>query len=145
MPQSQRHRYRLITGHLTDDLLSDVHPDMIRITVLRDPVERIVSYYWHYRRIGRISAQTSLVDFARAHFRDYGPWTLERMHHVGTVDRLQEFCRMLADRYHLQPFGDRRDNVNPNRPDVADLRPRQRVELERILAHDIAVYRRFVD
>jgi len=45
MPMGERHRYELVVGHLTNDLLSAVHPNTIAVTVLRDPVERIASHY----------------------------------------------------------------------------------------------------
>jgi hypothetical protein len=50
MPQSKRHAFALINGHLAGNLLADVHPDALKITVLREPVDRIASHYFYARR-----------------------------------------------------------------------------------------------
>ncbi len=47
LAQADRHRLRLITGHETHHLITDVHPDTLIVTLLRDPVERIASHYRH--------------------------------------------------------------------------------------------------
>jgi len=49
---SQRRRlgYDLVKGHLAHKLLDYVHPECLKITVLREPVERIISHYYYARR-----------------------------------------------------------------------------------------------
>lgn len=50
LPASKRHRYALIKGHLAGHLFDDIHPNCLRITILREPVDRIVSHYFYARR-----------------------------------------------------------------------------------------------
>ena len=48
--ERQRYGYDLVYGHMANDLFSYVHPDMLKITVLRHPVSRIISHYYHVKR-----------------------------------------------------------------------------------------------
>lgn len=51
MPQNVRYGYDLINGHMANQLLDSVHPDCLKVTLLRDPVERIISHYFYARSI----------------------------------------------------------------------------------------------
>lgn len=46
-PEPKRHSFALITGHRTNELIFCASPECIKITVLRDPVERIISHYYY--------------------------------------------------------------------------------------------------
>jgi len=46
-PQKKRYGYDLIQGHLVHRLVDYVHPDCLKITVFRDPVERLISGYYY--------------------------------------------------------------------------------------------------
>lgn len=48
--ESQRHKYDLVFGHLAHELIPLVHPDSIKVTVFREPVDRIISHYYYVRR-----------------------------------------------------------------------------------------------
>ncbi|NBB79893.1 MAG: sulfotransferase family 2 domain-containing protein [Verrucomicrobia bacterium] len=50
LPESKRHSFALVSGHLAGQLLDEVHPDSCKITVLREPVDRIVSHYYFVKR-----------------------------------------------------------------------------------------------
>jgi hypothetical protein len=50
LPQRSRHGYDLVKGHLAHRLLDYVHPECLKVTVLRDPVDRIVSHYYYAKR-----------------------------------------------------------------------------------------------
>lgn len=47
MPQEKRFEYDLVMGHLANELFEFSHPESIKITVLRNPVDRIVSHYYY--------------------------------------------------------------------------------------------------
>lgn len=66
-----RHGYHLVVGHCTHQLLDYVHPDSIKLTIFRDPVERIISHYFfvrenkrHYLHQKIIKSNLSLEDYA---------------------------------------------------------------------------------
>lgn len=50
LPEKIRHQYRLILGHLAHELLDEVHADTISITILREPIDRIISHYYYVLR-----------------------------------------------------------------------------------------------
>lgn len=69
--QSKRHGYDLINGHLANDLMEYVHPDCLKITMLREPVDRIISHYYfarwspsHYLHAALRESDMSLKDYA---------------------------------------------------------------------------------
>jgi hypothetical protein len=68
----ERYQYHLVTGHLTDELIDYVHPETIRVTILRDPVKRIVSHYFfvrkdplHYLHDAVVRGEISLEEYGR--------------------------------------------------------------------------------
>lgn len=48
--ERERHSYELIKGHLGHELMNFVHPETIKITILREPVERVISHYYYAKR-----------------------------------------------------------------------------------------------
>jgi hypothetical protein len=50
LPQAERYRYRLVLGHLAHDLLDYIHPDTLTFTVLRHPLDRLISHYFFVRQ-----------------------------------------------------------------------------------------------
>lgn len=49
-PISKRHGYDLIKGHYANQLFGYVDPDCLKVTLLRDPIDRIVSHYYYAKR-----------------------------------------------------------------------------------------------
>lgn len=47
LPIQQRHNFDLVQGHLAHRLINFVHPDAIKITLFRHPVDRIISHYYY--------------------------------------------------------------------------------------------------
>ena len=71
LSQRKRHGYDLVKGHLAHELLDYVHPEVLRVTVLREPVDRIISHYYyasrtpvHYLYPKIHEAEMSLEDYA---------------------------------------------------------------------------------
>lgn len=71
LPQSKRYQYLLIKGHLANQLIDYIHPDHLKITLLRNPVDRIVSLYYYAKESPKHNlyleinqAGMSLEDFA---------------------------------------------------------------------------------
>jgi hypothetical protein len=50
MPESKRHGFDLVQGHMAHMLLESVHPESLKVTVFREPIERIVSYYYFAKK-----------------------------------------------------------------------------------------------
>lgn len=50
-PESKRYRYDLVKGHLANRLIDYVHPKCLKVTMLRDPVDRIISHYYYAKRM----------------------------------------------------------------------------------------------
>jgi len=53
LSERDRYGYDLIKGHLAHELLDYVHPECLRVTVLREPLDRIISHYYHAKRSPR--------------------------------------------------------------------------------------------
>ena len=71
LPQRKRYGYDLVKGHLAHKLLDYVHPECLKVTVFREPVERIISHYYYAKRTpahylySKIhSSEMSLEDYA---------------------------------------------------------------------------------
>ncbi|BDC98250.1 sulfotransferase family 2 domain-containing protein [Persicobacter psychrovividus] len=50
MPQKERYSYHFVVGHMAHLLKDDVHPEMLKATILRDPIDRMVSHYYYVLR-----------------------------------------------------------------------------------------------
>jgi hypothetical protein len=50
LPKRKRQRYKLIYGHLANELLDFTNPEFVITTVFREPVARIVSHYHYVKR-----------------------------------------------------------------------------------------------
>ena len=49
-PQSKRYEYDLIKGHLANKLIDYAHPECLKITILREPIDRLISHYFFAKR-----------------------------------------------------------------------------------------------
>lgn len=48
--ESKRYNYDLIKGHGANQLFDYIHPACLKITVLREPIDRIVSHYYYAKK-----------------------------------------------------------------------------------------------
>ncbi|MBN1866538.1 sulfotransferase family 2 domain-containing protein [Candidatus Sumerlaeota bacterium] len=77
LPQAKRDGYDLVEGHLAHELLDFVHPDCLKVTVFRDPIDRVVSHYYfaqrepgHYLRSKILESSMSLEEYATSGLSD---------------------------------------------------------------------------
>lgn len=49
LPEARRHSYYLVKGHFADSLIDYAHPDCLKVTMLREPIDRIVSHYFYVK------------------------------------------------------------------------------------------------
>lgn len=47
LPQAKRYAYDLVKGHIANQLIEFAHPACLKVTILREPVDRIVSHYYY--------------------------------------------------------------------------------------------------
>lgn len=50
LSRQERHAFHLVGGHLAHELLDWVHPDCLKVTLIREPVDRIISHYYYVRQ-----------------------------------------------------------------------------------------------
>ena len=58
VPEEERAHLRFIAGHFYFDLHQQVPQESRYITAVRDPIDRVASLYFHYRRLAGITAET---------------------------------------------------------------------------------------
>ena len=58
VPEEERAHLRFIAGHFYFDLYQQVPQESRYITAVRDPIDRVASLYFHYRRVAGITAET---------------------------------------------------------------------------------------
>lgn len=92
MPTGTSADLDLIAGHLPFEIASLLPEDTITMTVLRDPVERTISHYWHIRSDPLVRAEDP--DLTLSRFLTSRRWSAQAnnyqarqlAHHVGIVD-----------------------------------------------------------
>ena len=73
LSQIERYSYDLIQGHLANQLFGYINPTCLKVTIIRDPIERIISYYnfarsneQHYLFTKIKELDLDLVDFVKS-------------------------------------------------------------------------------
>jgi SAM-dependent methyltransferase len=152
---------RCLHGHFPADAYDRHLPHALKLTWMRDPVERIVSCYFQFHRYPESAGESafnqriftegwSLMEFARQpEMHRQVRWyfnavPLDDFFFIGVTERYTESMRLLC---HLigRPVPDSlpRANTNPDKQagKAYALTPAQRSELEGILAEEIELYR----
>ena len=122
LPTARRNSYQLICGHSANALIDYCHPSTTIVTLLRDPVDRIVSHYFyvkenpthhlyqviHERNLSLKNYATSeisaeLSNWYTIHFSGMEPPEVEQ----NPEEAYEKALNCLLSRYHLIGFLDR--------------------------------------
>ncbi|QBG47327.1 hypothetical protein EGM51_07975 [Verrucomicrobia bacterium S94] len=167
LSESRRYGYDLVFGHNAHYLVGEAHPDCLKITVFREPVERVISHYYYTRDKHGITC--SLEEYVRSdahrnwyvtHFSglkadeaEAAPSDAvekafrvikETYDLVGFLDQLDVFMdrlRMMAG--FRGPLGEQRLNVGCGKPGQLSHEERKQIEKANLL--DTELYRRLRD
>lgn len=141
---------RLLGGHLKYREYAPLFPPERVIAFVRDPVERMVSEYFHVVRKSKIRG--SLLEVARRpHNRNrqtkmlHGA-PLEEIGVLGVLERYQDSLELVRERFDWD-LPRLEFNLNPTRRRLAegyDVTPEEAEELQSINAEDVALYERAV-
>ena len=173
-PESRRYGYDLINGHLAGLLIDFAHPECLKVTMLRDPVDRIISHYYYVKRspthylYSKVhESDMSLKDYVTSglsrelgnwyttHFSGLGIEDVEQYPEdsikravdiIGFLDGYSSFTQELRDRARLRyEYQDRKLNVTSRRVSINDV-PQSTIDaIEQMNQLDIVLYRRIRD
>lgn len=150
-----------VHGHYQADLLTGQFPDACLITWVRDPVERVVSSYYHRLRDpdprhpvchALHSQRLSLVEYAAlplvrnemTHF--FGSKIVKDFHFVGIVEDFEHSFTRMAELLEITTAFPRRDNVNPEKKTARyELDPAIREKIMELNAADVQLYKDSLD
>lgn len=144
---------RVLHGHFpATPALRAAFPKARVIAWIREPVTRIISYYFYWKRLPRqgnrghdyfLDNDLSLVEFARHptvrhEMLDYfARLPLSDFFFIGLVERFEEDVRLLATEMGWPVYSVPRVNASENTPYVS---PHERHEIERAMADQIDLY-----
>ncbi|MEJ1974432.1 MAG: sulfotransferase family 2 domain-containing protein [Lacunisphaera sp.] len=143
-------------GHYQADLLAHVFPAATLMTWVRDPVERVVSSYYHRLRdpdwqhpvcVELHQNRLSLADYSALPLvqnemtRFFGSKKPEDFAFIGVVEDFEESLAAMKRFLGIPEARLRRDNVNPGKQtEYYAFDPRVRREIERNNASDLTLY-----
>lgn len=167
LSKTEREAYDFIAGHETDALVAHVSPDMLKTTMLRNPVDRLISSYYYYIRlpfvddtsrtigldafIQKFAENIYIQQFSTAEDRQHfaGDALVERTFRriqetydlVGITEKFTAFLDELRQRANLpKAYGGKKVNVTYKRKRLDDMDPDIIKRIEVILAPDIKLY-----
>lgn len=181
MPVKERNKYRLVAGHGARNLIPYLDSSFIKFTVFRDPIERVMSYYYYVQRRPNHARHEEVVDdlsslksylnssndgaVNNSYIRRFGPRKyvemmedpkaaveetyaalMENFDHVGLLEDLEEFMRILNDHvdFHMNYDG-AKQNVSSNRPDKSEINKEVAEVIAEKNSSDIALYKMIKD
>lgn len=138
LPAERRKILRLFTGHNLNVLFPYMPPDTLRMTVIREPIDRAISHYYYARKTGHVDKSMSLVDYTRGLGPMYEPCL--DCHEVGIYEDLHQWCSRMSQKYGFLPWFNPHLNANAKRPIVASLPAKELAVMRQVLKDDIAIY-----
>lgn len=138
IPEEKKKNLRLFTGHNLNVLFPHLPPDTLRLTVIREPVERALSHYYYALKTGHVDPAIGLIDYTRSLGPLYEPCL--SCHEIGLYENLDKWCSLIAKKYGFLPWFNPHLNSTPNRPTVDSLSKDELQELREILKEDIRIY-----
>lgn len=155
MGEKERENIKLVIGHWVLSLKQHLPSDTLLTTVVRHPVNRMVSFYHYERQLpehyeGRKRAESGLVDYVRDHpsRNEYialgGAEKLASVFDlIGFQENLQAFCRELCLMAEIEAsFDNRHVNVTRDRPKLVDINASELAELNGLLEGEMEEYRK---
>ena len=141
-PEHIRHQFKCVAAHNAYGLLDSMRPGTRLATVLREPVDRLLSFYFFSKvtpELGQVhidAKQMDSVEFAEAHHHTYSMVdyfssmeTLNRYHIVGDQSRLTRFAKTLHNQFDLNPYQHERANESRNKVRPTELELSKLVEI----------------
>lgn len=153
LPRHEQQRVRCLLSHSGAELRGYMRDDTEMATVIREPVDRLISYYFYARKtelMGQTSVDANrmeLVEFAESYslgrsLREYFGESVDAMKKayavIGDQNDLQAFADSVRDRFDLPArYTHRTVNRNRSRGEVS---PAEVVKLTEITADDRRFY-----
>jgi Sulfotransferase family len=146
-----------VHGHYAVDVLADRFPQATLVTWVRDPVERVVSSYYHRLRepdwrhpVTREihERKLSLLEYAELPLARnemttfFGKRTPDDFAFIGLVEEFARSLAVMTRILGLPQVEPRRDNANPAASGRYDLLPATRARLQALNEQDIVLYRK---
>lgn len=145
---------RAVTGHFPADILDEYYPDQFQTIVLRDPLERIISQFIHWRRHrGTVGWRNNLPYDPTITFEDYALLTIHHNYQskifagksltdfnvFGVTEQLDAFCQktFANSSYSLKSL-----NIAPThyQLDTLDVMPDFIDEFKKVNREDYEIY-----
>jgi hypothetical protein len=146
-----------VHGHYAVDVLADRFPEATLITWVRDPIERVVSSYYHRLRDPDLrhpatreihERKLSLLEYAELPLARnemttfFGKRTPEDFAFIGLVEEFSRSLGVMTRVLGLPSVEPRRDNANPAGTGRYDLSSATRARLQVLNEQDIVLYRK---
>jgi hypothetical protein len=162
MPESERRRLKVLVGHVPFGLHADLPQKCTYTTLLRDPVERIISYYYYILRRTEHFQHQMVVD-AKMSLADYVEFKQDWVHNgqalppdellrraidnlerhfpvIGLTERFDESLARIGRRLAWPRVGYQATNVTKDRPKQTHVAPALLERIRELNRLDLQLY-----